>query len=87
MWTAGAVKQTHGNSSSLGLLEKAYSMTLVVIVGAYSICLQTAARVRRIDKTNIATLKLYVASYSLLSVYLSFTYLAIFRSVHSTKLS
>ena len=29
-------------------------MILVVIVGAYSICLQTTARVRRIDKINIA---------------------------------
>ena len=54
MRTAGAAKQTHGNSSSLGLLEKTYGMTLVVIVGAYNICLQTAARVRRIDKTNVA---------------------------------
>ena len=45
------------------------------------------ASVRRIDKTNVVTLKLDVASYSLLSVDLSFTYLAIFHSVHSTKLS
>ena len=38
----------------IALLEKTYSMTLVVIVGAYNICLQTAAKVRRINKTNVA---------------------------------
>ena len=29
---------THGNTPSLGLLGKTYCMTLVVIVGAYSVC-------------------------------------------------
>ena len=38
----------------IGLLEKTDGMTLVVIVGAYSICLQTAAKVRRTDKINVA---------------------------------
>ena len=31
-------KIKHGNSSSLSLLGKAYGMTLVVIVGDYSVC-------------------------------------------------
>ena len=43
MWTAGrqiviCSEITHGNTSSLGLLGKAYCMTLVVIVGAYNVC-------------------------------------------------
>ena len=45
-WTAGmqivtCSEITHENTSLLGLLGKAYCMTLVVIVGAYSVCEQS----------------------------------------------
>ena len=39
-------------TSSLGLLGKAYSMTLVVIVGDYSAFVSKAS-LRRINETNI----------------------------------
>ena len=63
-------KKKHGNSSSLGLLGKAYRMTLIVIVGDY-IAFISKTSVRRIDETNIAAFKLYVASW-----------LCIYRCIH-----
>ena len=41
------------HSSSLGLLGKAYGMTLVVIVGVYSAFISKTS-VKRIDEINIA---------------------------------
>ena len=47
---------TWKNTSLLGLLGKAYVMTLVVIVGDYSVFVSKAS-LRRIDETNVAAFK------------------------------